>query len=159
MPLTTNVRKDLRHCVQNRLRDNGIDEVYVQDTPITEEQLSPGVYVSLPQKGPAETYRNTCSSERTHLGYRIQVTSVSGSIGAFNESDDDTPDIRQLCRRLFNDKRLDFTDGEMSDTGVVELGCTVEHGEFDAADKDKDLSNWDITVMIVTCWVGETRTV
>jgi hypothetical protein len=151
---------DMLNAVAKRLRDAGLREVEVQDKPLAEEQIRPGIYVTPPTQGNGQwdQLRDSHTNERDDLGYGCQVTVVGGSLVPFNDQPEDRIDVRQLVRRRFHHKRLNLDTGEVSDTGLAELGCTVTQGEFQWSPDQPNANKFDITVLVVRCWIREPRT-
>jgi hypothetical protein len=158
---TTNVGTDLLKAVAKRLRDRGLREVEVQDQPLDEEQIRPGIYVTPPTPGNGkwDQLRDSHTNERDDVGYGCQVTVAGGSLVPFNQQSDDRIDVRQLVRRIFHNRRLCLDTWERRDNALAELGCTVTEGEFQWKPDQPNASKFDITVLVVRCWIREPRTV
>lgn len=154
---TTNLGFDLLNAVAKRIRDLDLDEIQsvdVQARPLREDQIVPGAFVSPPTRGNGEWekyggghFRSTQS--QIAIGYGCQVTVVNPNLDAFDRSPNVTLDWRQALRQTFHDKRLNMGDNETDDTTFRELACTVEPGEWQGQPE----SEYDITVMVVRCWV------
>jgi hypothetical protein len=156
---TTNVGTDLLKAVAKRLRDQGLREVEVQDQPLTEDQIRPGIYVTPPTPGNGrwDQIRDSHTNERDDIAYGCQVTVVGGSLVPFNQQSDDRIDVRQLVRRRFHNKRLELLPEELRDMATAELGCTVTEGEFKWSPDQPNVNKFDITVLVVRCWIREPR--
>ncbi|MCU0871472.1 MAG: hypothetical protein MUE50_03930 [Pirellulaceae bacterium] len=160
MPYTTNVGYEMLKAVAKRLRDRGLREVQVQEEPLTEDQIRPGIYVTPPTdgNGPWDDFREQGTNDRDDVIYACQVTIIGGTLAPFNDDPEDLIDVRQVVRRVFNNRRLDLETWELTDTGSVELGCTVKHGKFQMDTNHPNANKIDISVLVVRCFMREPRT-
>ena len=161
MAYTTNVGNEMLNAVAKRLQDRGLREVQIQDEPITEDQIRPGIYVTPPSEGngPWDEFREQGTNDRDDMVYACQITIVGGTLAPFNERSEELVDVRQLVRRMFHNRRLDLQPGEITDTGVAELGCTVKHGKFQWGVDHPNANKIDVSVLVVRCFMREPRTV
>lgn len=123
------------------------DEIVVRRRAFPDGMVHYGISIH-----PSEEQEAPGTNSREDIGYGVDVTMAAPADNSMRDSVDLIPSWREAIRRKLMHDRLSVTL-----TGGHYLQTKVEHGTFNAP-LPKDSHEYELSRLVVRCWMREPRT-